>query len=90
MVAVLLVACAASIASGAQTNPEQQALPSAASNPPAPSGNQVICKRTKVLGSHFKQKLCKTREDWDRIRDAGKREYDSINRSELPGQGEGS
>lgn len=35
---------------------------------PEKSPDDVICKRQKVSGSHIKQRICFTREQWDEIR----------------------
>lgn len=35
---------------------------------PAKSPDDVICKREKISGSHIKQRICFTRQQWDDIR----------------------
>lgn len=32
--------------------------------------NRRVCKRVKVTGSHFRQKVCRSQAEWARIREA--------------------
>ena len=59
--ATLLLTLLMSPSSGSATEAE-------AKKKPEKSPDDVICKREKISGSHMKQRICFTREQWDDIR----------------------
>ncbi|MXO52205.1 hypothetical protein GRI42_12900 [Erythrobacter gaetbuli] len=49
---------------------------------------RVICKRTSIVGSKFKKKMCGTKADWDRMAQNSKdatREFQTRGRGVEPG-----
>lgn len=46
---------------------------------------KMVCKRTTVVGSNFKRKVCATQEEWDARAEADRKTTDGIQRSKGPG-----
>lgn len=38
---------------------------------PKKNPNKIICKRTKVVGSNLKKRICSTRAEWDALAQRG-------------------
>ena len=46
---------------------------------------KMICKRTTVVGSNFKRKICATADEWDARAAADRETVDGIQRRKFPG-----
>ena len=54
----------------------QDAEPPAQASDEAPAAeadddDRMICKRTQIIGSKFKKKICGTKDDWDQMAQRG-------------------
>ena len=63
-------------------------VPVAAS--PPPSGDEVVCRREKRLGSNRTIKICRTQAQMDADREAGQDTLDELSRRTLSGSDRGS
>ena len=55
----------------------------AARNPDSP--HKIICKRVKQTGTHFKQRTCKTRQEWTEMSARSEDDMRNMNDLEAPG-----
>jgi|TARA_B100000315_G_scaffold216864_1_gene217089 hypothetical protein len=49
-------------------------------NKNAEERKKVVCKRVRQTGSHFKTRLCRTREQWDDMRATAQDQADKLSR----------
>ena len=79
------LALAAPVAASAANEPTPTVSATAdAAKPPAPvdRGDEVLCRRIEVTGSHMgRDRVCKTRRDWEKDEQADSDEIDRIQRT---------
>ncbi|WP_293677505.1 hypothetical protein [uncultured Phenylobacterium sp.] len=90
MVLLSVMAMAAAVALGeAKADPAAEAAPAAAVATAAekPAKPKKICVEETRMGSHFRQRICATKEEWDqrRLRDAEAMARDGSNRATCSG-----
>ncbi len=81
-----LAATLASLLLAMQAQPAERVAVSASQDEPAEKAkdkddkDKVICKRTAVIGSKFKKKICATQEEWETLRAQSAEETRSMQR----------
>ncbi len=88
ILAGLLLALQAQPATETNDSPEEQPAPvtqaAAAVEPEVDEDDKIICRKTAVIGSRFKKRVCATKHEWETLR---KRSRDNADEMQRKGKG---
>ena len=65
----LFYAVSASAEAPKSDSAEKQAPEKVVAQAKKPSPNKKVCRKVKVTGSHFKQRVCMKQKEWDKLRE---------------------
>lgn len=69
---MLAVSAAAQAADQVSTPPTTNATPATSIAAPVDDGDKIICRNEPITGSHFTQKVCAKKSQWEHVGDRSK------------------